>query len=67
MATDNWCICGHHKDKHCISGTDHSNKSCKAFFTKFEICTCLEFSPNVFYHKNNHSIPPERLTKIFIK
>ena len=56
MATDNWCICGHHKDKHCISGIDDSNKACKAFFTKFEICTCLKFSPNVFYHKNNHYI-----------
>ena len=67
MATGNWCICSHHKDKHCISGIDHSDKAHKALFTIFEIRTCLKFSPTIFYNKNNRSIPSERLTRIFIQ
>jgi hypothetical protein len=65
MANDNWCICGYHKDKHCISGIDHSNKTFKFFLQNLKYA--LKFSPKIFYHKNNHSIPPERLTRIFIK
>lgn len=65
MATNKWCVCGHHKDNHCIPGIDHSDKACKAFLTKFEICICLKFCPNIFYRKNNHYIPLERLARIF--
>jgi hypothetical protein len=52
MIVKDFCICGHHKDHHCLSGIDGNNKACKTFIRKSEICPCIKFEPSMF---NNQS------------